>query len=140
MILKSNKIHRNTVKKKPRRMVSGILRSDRNVLTGGIILDLGHRSILKTVSLIGILLIIYISNSYWVAEKIERKTTVEKKLTDLRFRQIAFQNEVARLQKFSVLEEQLAEKNLKKWLDPPYHLKPTHPLYKTTPNRNNNGN
>jgi len=138
MILKSNKIHKNSPKRKSGTLVSKVLRSGKPVLTGTFILNVGAFAFLKTVIFIGILLIIYISNSYWVEHKINQKAALEQTLVELRFRQIALRNEVVRLQKFSVLQDRLADKGLKQWLEPPYHIKST--KVKTTPNQNNYGN
>lgn len=140
MVIKSNKIIKNSIKRKPSKMVSTIARSSTNILTGGVVDQLGVGVILRTVVFIGILLIIYISNSYWVEYKINQKSNLDKSLVELRFRHIALRNEVTRLQKFSALQASLSEKGIQQWLEPPYHIKPPNQRQKTPPNQNTNGN
>lgn len=134
MVIKSNKIVRNNTKRRSTKMLSNISRSGRNVLKGTIIEELGHGLVLRTVIFIGILLTIYISNSYWVENKINQKANLDHSIVELRFRHIALRNEVTRLQKFSVLQERLSEQGIKQWLDPPYHIKPPNKNPKSQPN------
>lgn len=134
MLIKSNKIVKNNTKRRSTKMLSNISRSGRNVLKGTIIEELGHGLVLRTVIFIGILLTIYISNSYWVENKINQKANLDHSIVELRFRHIALRNEVTRLQKFSVLQERLSEQGIKQWLDPPYHIKPPNKNPKSQPN------
>lgn len=134
MLIKSNKIVKNNTKRRSTKMLSNISRSGRNVLKGTIIEELGHGLVLRTVIFIGILLTIYISNSYWVENKINQKANLDHSIVELRFRHIALRNEVTRLQKFSVLQQRLSEQGIKQWLDPPYHIKPPNKNPKSQPN------